>query len=331
MSLDFGEGVDKVRIRVLLDNSIDVSLVTDEKFKDKVQQAGLSAHTCLAEHGLSLHIEVTLGDSVRTFLLDAGQLGSVFNNMKALQIDPKKIDAFVLSHGHIDHFGGLGKIMDQFSEGTKIIVAKNAFLPKWVLAGDLMGKSVEFNKDRFEQLQKEKKLIQVPDLNIEKFNDQIKNNKLTLIETKDPIQLAPGVWTSGEIEIPIKEELSTGLYVQKNDALIFDDYRDENSIFINVKNKGLIILTGCGHTGIRNTVKMAQKISGIDKIYALIGGYHMNWASKERIDRTIEFLKKINPEILSAMHCSGFKFTARLMDEIADITVMGIVGTEFNL
>ncbi|HEY9247185.1 MAG TPA: MBL fold metallo-hydrolase, partial [Candidatus Methanoperedens sp.] len=209
--------------------------------------------------------------------------------------------------------------------------AKNAFLPKWVLGGDLLGESVELNKERFEQLQKEKKLIQMPALDKEKLNEQIRNYKLTLIETRDPVQLAPGIWTSGEIELPIKEELTTGLYVQKNDALIFDDFRDENSIFINVKNKGLIILTACAHTGIMNTVKMAQKIFGIGKIYALIGGYHMNWASKERIDSTIEFLKEINPEILSAMHCSGFKFTARLMDEIADSTVLGIVGTEFNL
>ncbi len=128
MGLDFGEGVDKVRIRVLSDNSIDITLRTDEKFKDKVQQAGFSAMMCLAEHGLSLHIEVTKGESVHTFLLDAGGLsGSVSNNMKVLQIDPKKIEAFILSHGHFDHFGGIDYIIDQFSPGTKIILSKNAF------------------------------------------------------------------------------------------------------------------------------------------------------------------------------------------------------------
>lgn len=79
-----------------------------------------------------------------------------------------------------------------------------------------------------------------------------------------------------------------------------------------------------------NTVKMAQKLSGINKIYSLIGGYHMNWASKERIDKTVGFLKKLNPEILCAMHCSGFNFTARLMNEIPN-SVLGIVGTVFNL
>jgi len=143
--------------------------------------------------------------------------------------------------------------------------------------------------------------------------------------------LTTGVWTSGVIETPIKEELTTGLYVQKNSEILFDDFKDEISIFINVKNKGLVIFTGCGHTGIMNTVKMSQKLSGIDKVYALIGGYHMNWANKERIDQTIDYLKKLNPEILCAMHCSGFNFTARLMNEIPESAVRGIVGTVISL
>lgn len=331
MGLDFSEGVDKVRVRVLTENITDITLLTDPKFKDRVQQPGASTLMCLAEHGLAMLFEVTMGNSTHTFLFDAGGLlGSIANNMKYLQIDPKKIENFVLSHGHFDHFGGLNYIINQFSQGTEIIVAKNAFLPKWALRGELTGKSMKLDKEKLGQLQKEQKIRQLPLLNKELFNEQIKNNNLKLVETSKPLQLAPGVWTSGEIETPVKEELTSGLYVQKNDEILFDDFRDEISIFINVKNKGLIILTGCGHTGIMNTVKMAQKLSGINKIYALIGGYHMNWASKNRIDKTIEFLKKLNPEILCAMHCSGFNFTAKLMNEIPN-SVLGIVGTVFNL
>ncbi|MEM3586507.1 MAG: hypothetical protein QXO71_04215, partial [Candidatus Jordarchaeaceae archaeon] len=136
---------------------------------------------------------------------------------------------------------------------------------------------MKLDKEKLEQLQKEQKIRQLPMLNKDLLYEQIKNNNLKLIETSQPLQLAPGVWTSGEIETPIKEELTTGLYVQKNGEIFSDDFRDEISIFIKVRNKGLVILTGCGHTGIMNTVKMAQKLSGIDKIYALIGGYHMNW------------------------------------------------------
>lgn len=332
MSLDFGEGVDKVRIRVISENTTDITLLTDEKFKDKVQQPGPSTLMCTAEHGLAMLFEVTKGDSVHTFLLDAGGiLGTVANNMKYLQIEPSKIEKFVLSHGHFDHFGGLNHIINQFSPGTEIIVGKNAFFPKWALMGELYGKSMEIDKEKLEQLQKEQKIRQLPGLNKEMISEQIKNNNLTFIETNEPIQLAPGVWTSGEIETPLKEELTTGLYVQKNGEVLFDDFRDEISIFINVKDKGLVILTGCGHTGIMNTVKMAQKLSGIDKVYALIGGYHMNWAGKERVDKTIDFLKKLKPEILCAMHCSGFNFTARLMNEIPESSVLGIVGTTFEL
>lgn len=323
--------MDKVQVRVLTENTTDITFLTDPKFRGRVQQPGASTLMCWAEHGLAMLFEVTTEDSTHTFLLDAGGLlGSVANNMKFLQVNPKKIEKFVLSHGHFDHFGGLNHIINQFSPGTEIIVARNAFFPKWALTGELTGKSMELDKEKLEQLQKEQKIRQLPPLNIELFKEQIKNNNLKLVETSQPIQLATGVWTSGEIETLIKEELTTGLYVQKNDEILFDDFRHEISIFINVKNKGLIILTGCGHTGVMNTVKMAQKLSGINKIYALIGGYHMNWASKERIDKTIEFLKKLNPEILCPMHCSGFNFTARLMNEVPN-TVIGIVGTTFNL
>ncbi|MGQ9720884.1 MAG: MBL fold metallo-hydrolase [Candidatus Jordarchaeum sp.] len=332
MSLDFGEGVDKVRIKVLSENTTDITLLTDEKFKEKVQQPGASTLMCTAEHGLAMLFEVKKGENVHTFLLDAGGiLGTIANNMKFLQIDFSKIEKFVLSHGHFDHFGGLNHIIGQFSPGTEIIVAKNAFYPKWALMGDLMGKQIEVNMLKLEQLQKEQKIRQLPGLNKEMLSEQIKSKNLKLVETSNPVHLAPGVWTSGEIETPLKEELTTGLYLQKNGEIFFDDFRDEISIFIKVKNKGLVILTGCGHTGIMNTVKMAQKLSGINKVYALIGGYHMNWASKGRINKTIKFLKELKPEILCAMHCSGFGFTARLMNDIPESSVLGIVGTSFDL
>ncbi len=332
MSLDFGEGVDGVRIRVLTENTTDITLLTDEKFRDKVQQPGASTLFCMAEHGLAMLFEITKNDSTRTFLMDAGGLiGSIANNMKFLQVDPKKIEKFILSHGHFDHFGGLNHIINQFSPGTEIIISKNAFLPKWALTGDLSGKSIQLDKEKLEQLQREQKIRQLPGINKVLFDEQIKNNNLKLIETSKPVQLAPGAWTSGEIETPIREELTAGLYVQKNGEILFDDFRDEISVIINVKNKGLVILTGCGHTGIMNTVKMAQKLSGIDRVYALIGGYHMNWATWEQIKRTVDFLKKLKAKVLCAMHCSGFKFTAYMMNEIPEAAVQGIVGTVFNL
>ncbi|MEM3586508.1 MAG: MBL fold metallo-hydrolase [Candidatus Jordarchaeaceae archaeon] len=130
MSLDFGEGVDKVRVRVLTENTTDITVLTDPKFRGKVHQPGASTLMCLAEHGLAMLFEITVGNSTHTFLLDAGGLlGSIANNMRCLQIDPRSIEKFVLSHGHFDHFGGLNHIINQFSPGTEIIVARNAFFP----------------------------------------------------------------------------------------------------------------------------------------------------------------------------------------------------------
>lgn len=332
MELDFNTGVDTVKIRILTENTTDITLRTDQKFKTKVQQPGPTAIRCLAEHGLAILVEVAHQDSSYTFLFDSGGLlGSVSNNMKALQIDTTKIESFILSHGHFDHFGGLNHIINQFSPGTEIIFEKNAFLPKWVVMGALMDKPIALNKDKVEQLQKEKKIIQLPGFNKDQLYEQAKNYKLNIKETSELIQLTPGTWTSGEIETSPKEELTTGLYVQKNGEFLFDDFTDEISIFINVKNKGLVVLTGCGHTGIMNTINMAQKLTGIEPIYALIGGFHMNWASKSRIEKSIDFLKELSPEILCALHCSGLNFTAQLLNEIPESSVRGIVGTTFTL
>ncbi|MCK4239105.1 MAG: MBL fold metallo-hydrolase, partial [Candidatus Lokiarchaeota archaeon] len=99
--------------------------------------------------------------------------------------------------------------------------------------------------------------------------------------------------------------------------------------YINVKNKGLVILTGCGHCGIMNTIKHGQKLTGIDKIYAVIGGFHEEWNSDEIIDKKVKYFEEINPEIICGMHCTGFKFNVKMSNHPAH--TLGIVGTEFHL
>ena len=100
-------------------------------------------------------------------------------------------------------------------------------------------------------------------------------------------------------------------------------------IYINVKNKGLVVISGCGHTGIVNTIKHGQKLTGIDKVYAVIGGFHKEWESSKDVEDTVEFFEKINPEITCGMHCTGFEFNKLMARHPSH--VLGIVGTEFHL
>ena len=127
-----------------------------------------------------------------------------------------------------------------------------------------------------------------------------------------------------------ENELTKGIYMMKGrKEFVKNTFRDEISIYINVKDKGLVVITGCGHTGIVNTIKHGQKLTGIDKIYAIIGGLHKEWESTEDIEEAVKFIENLNPEITCGMHCTGFEFN-KIMSRHPSHT-LGITGTEFHL
>ena len=111
--------------------------------------------------------------------------------------------------------------------------------------------------------------------------------------------------------------------------LVKHTFRDETSLYLNVKGKGLVVLTGCGHTGLMNTIKHGQKLTGIEKIHAIIGGLHKEYETDENIEKTVEFIEDLNPEVTCGMHCTGFRFNVVMMRHPSH--TLGIVGTEFHL
>ncbi|MHA1710750.1 MAG: MBL fold metallo-hydrolase [Candidatus Freyarchaeota archaeon] len=332
MGVNFGVGVEKAEILVLAENTVDVTLIIDERFRGRVSHAGAMTVGCLGEHGLSLLVKVKSEDGWHTILMDTcGIKATVLNNMKQLNVDPKSIEKVVISHGHYDHFGSLIQVMNELSPGVEVILHPRAFDVKYALRGELTGKSVELGKDEMERLVREGKAVKLPPLKRELVEETAKAKGVKIVEDPNPVELAPGVWTSGEIPIHHPEEVSKGLYTERGDEVVFDDFRDEKSVYIKVKDKGLVVLTGCGHTGVMNTLENAQSLSGTREVYAIIGGLHMNWASPQRVNETIKRLREVNPEILSPLHCSGVKFVAHLLNELPEKTVVAAVGTRFNL
>ena len=161
-------------------------------------------------------------------------------------------------------------------------------------------------------------------------NNLVNQYGIKLVETNEPVKLYKGIATSGEIELFDKEEVTKGIYIMKSRKEFEINYfRDETSIYINVKDKGLVVITGCGHCGIMNTIKHGQKLTGIDKIYAVIGGFHEEWNPIEKIEKKVKYFEELNPEIICGMHCTGFGFN-KLMSRHPSHT-LGIVGTEFHL
>ncbi len=337
MVIDITDGIEsgKVIVKVLATNTTSITLLTEEKFNGKVIQPGVTANRAVGEHGLVMSISVQDNGEKHLFLLDSGGLSqTIVENSKQLGMNLNDVEKFVLSHGHIDHFGGLAGVLPLFNKGTEFILNPNCFNQNYIAimkSGEVI--PAEDLGVSLRTLEKEGKLglnIKLPILSKNMINNLVDQHGIKLVETNEPVKLYKGIATSGEIELFDKEEVTKGIYIMKSRKEFETNYfRDETSIYINVKDKGLVVITGCGHCGIMNTIKHGQKLTGIDKIYAVIGGFHEEWNPIETVEEKVKFFEELNPEIICGMHCTGFTFN-KLMSRHPSHT-LGIVGTEFHL
>ncbi len=338
MSADISDSIESgnLTIKVLTTNTAISTLLTEEKFEGKIIQPHTNGSKYLAEHGLAMSIEIKQGEQIRKYLLDAGgPRNSIIMNAEAMSIDFKDYNKLILSHGHVDHYGGLMNVLPKLKEGTELILTPNSYNQNMILvpkSGQAFY-SPEVLTEKFRDLQKEKKFIynfKLPSMNKSIIENLVNQNNLKIIETNKPIKLTSGITTSGEIEIFDEKELTKGFYLMKSrKEFEKNTFRDEISIYINVKDKGLVVITGCGHTGIVNIIKHGQKLTGINKIYAVIGGFHKEWEKTEDIEDSVRFIEELNPEITCGMHCTGFEFNKIMSRHPSHSS--GIVGTEFHL
>ena len=337
MGIDISDSIEsgKVVVKVLATNDTSITLLTEDKFNGKVVQPGARANMIVGEHGLAMSISITDNEESHLFLMDTGGLSqTIVKNSKQLGVNLNEVEKFILSHGHFDHFGGIPEVFPLFKKDTEIYVNPICFSQNYIAAlksgeelpADVLGGSLR-------SLSKEGKLSinkKLPLLSKNMITNLVDQYGLTLIETKYPQKLFKGIVTSGEIELFDKSERTKGIYIQKSRTEFLDHYfRDETSIYINIKEKGLVILTGCGHCGIINTIKHGQKLTGIDKIYAVIGGFHEEWNQIEKLEEKVKYFESLNPEITCGMHCTGFRFN-KLISRHPSHT-LGVVGTEFHL
>ena len=299
---------DRVEITTIIDNYTDVLLGSTEVAK----RPHIISQAPLAEHALSLLIKVFRGLEEHTILFDAGwsSIGVPFN-LKLFGIDINKVEAIVLSHGHMDHFGALTEILK---------VKKNVLL---VLHPDV------FTAPRG---------LRLSDGKMEKFPALDEQALITtgadLVKTKTPYLLASGlVASTGEIErVTDFEKGMPDACLERNGKIEHDPIIDDQGVVIHVRGKGLVVVSGCAHAGIINTVYHAQNITKMDKVYAILGGFHLGGPLFEPIiARTIKELKKIDPEIIVPMHCTGWKAINEIAKEMPRQFLLNSVGTRFLL
>ena len=323
-----------IKIRILANNATSITLQTEKKFEGTVIQPHFDAVETVGEHGLGMSVSVFDGEKSHLFLFDTGSIKqSIIGNIEALNVKYNEIEKIVLSHGHFDHFGGLAAIIPKLNEGTKIYMHSACF-DQYHIIFTTTGEKIPLDElgPNLEMLVKEGKIIhrKLELLDKKVIYNLSNKNGVEIIETSEPMKLLEGIIISGEIEIFDKDEVSKGFYSEKSPQVLEKHtFRDENSLYINIKDKGLIILTGCGHAGIINTIKHAQKITGIDKVYAIIGGFHKENQSLEAIKSAVGFIELLDPKLTCGVHCTGFEFN-RAMRNHASHT-LGVVGTEFRL
>jgi len=323
--VEFGT-VPEARITVLVDNLVGMLA----RSSDGVRR--FDGAPLLAEHGFAALIDLPVAG--RRILWDAGASApTLTENLRRMEIDPASIDAIALSHGHWDHVGGLSTLLraacrppelEAFPAGTSeatlaaharirtvpLIVHPAAFRERWTFLNDgrRYGPKQATNRAEWTALGAE------------------------IVETEMPYRIAEGCWATGYVPRESFETAGRPETQRYRDGGRFlpDDLEDDQSIVLHVEGKGLVIVAGCAHAGIVNTVRYARRISGIERVHAVLGGFHLGRAAEEDIERTVDAIAEIAPATIVPSHCTGFPAMRRFAERLPDAFVLGTVGTTYS-
>jgi len=253
----------------------------------------------LAEHGLSLHVDA----DGRTFLFDAGASGVFMGNAARLGIDLSQPAPVVLSHGHYDHTGGLAALLSAWG-GREVIGHPEVLAAK-------------FSRQR----SRPARAIGSP-----QSKRQLSRLGATFKLSAEPQQIAPGVVTTGVIPRTTDfEHIPSHFAVRRGRNLAQDSFDDEQAVVVRTR-RGLVVILGCAHRGLINTVRRAIELTGDGRVRAVIGGTHLAAAARPQMESTIHELRALEVGRLVACHCTGFGPAAELRSAFGESFSPGGVG-----
>jgi|SRR5580700_1188258 7,8-dihydropterin-6-yl-methyl-4-(beta-D-ribofuranosyl)aminobenzene 5'-phosphate synthase len=319
--------VESLSVRVVVDSFFDQFMPKQTHPQVAVEHIsripGREMMTIAGEWGLSLHLESHGSGSAGQYLLDFGYTPEILlRNFDLLGIVPERLDGLILSHAHRDHYGGLVGFVrqhrDQMRDDLKLFAGGDlVFREKWLGSRDSEPRSWGA-LDRA----------------------ALAAAKVETVAC-DHAQALAGPFTSGHISRQSFERVLPNTLIEPTPAdhysdeerrgrLVPDRHPDEHATCYVVQARGLVVISSCGHCGLINTIKTAMAVANVDRLHAVLGGFHLGIAPPDYVEHTIAELKALDPDVVIPMHCSGRTFLAGVAKEMPDKLVLSNTGSRFT-
>ena len=278
--------------------------MTTKSFYLKIVVDNQAEEGLAAEHGFAVWIEA----GGKKILFDTGQGGALESNVARTRCDPARADIMVLSHGHYDHTGAVDYVLERNPE-IQVYAHLEIFRTRYSLHPDQPPKEIS--------MPSEERLVvaNLPDSQLHWVTQ--------------PMQIADGVWASGSISRNHPLEDTGGPFFLDPEGSNLDTIPDDLSLWIETP-EGLVVVCGCCHSGLINTLDVIRRFSGIERIRGIVGGFHLKHASEARLAATAEALEKLHPEFVIPCHCTGGAAVEFLEKKLNTMVQAGYAGFELN-
>ncbi|MDD4984616.1 MAG: MBL fold metallo-hydrolase [Dehalococcoidales bacterium] len=259
----------------------------------------------LGEWGLSILLET----ESTTILFDSGKSISAAHNADTLNINLAMVNGIVLSHGHYDHTGGLRDVLRRIGKEVEVIAHPDVWQAKYARRKDKPDRyiGIPFQRSELESLGARFKL------------------------TKEPIGITDNIMTTGEVPMVTDfEQIDEGLFVREDSGWQPDKLLDDQALVVKT-GAGLVVILGCAHRGMINTLYHARQLTGVDKIHTVIGGSHLMGVSEERLWQTIDALRRLGIQKMGLCHCTDLPAASLLAQEFSEGFFFNKVGSVIEL